>query len=93
MFNFEFMLKTRKFVAMKTISMLEFRQAAEQIIDQVRKGQRLILTYRGKPVARIEPVQSEGTDESDPFYSLTSLADAKGKSMTNRQMDEAVYGR
>jgi prevent-host-death family protein len=78
---------------MKTVSMLEFRTAAEQIIDQVRKGQRLILTYRGKPVARIEPVQPEDIDERDPFYSLTALAASKGKSLTNRQIDETIYGR
>jgi len=78
---------------MKTVSMLEFRTAADQIIDQVRKGQRLILTYRGKPVARIEPVQPEDVDEGDPFYSLTALPDSKAKSMTNRQMDDTIYGR
>jgi prevent-host-death family protein len=78
---------------MKTVSMLEFRHAAEQIIDQVRKGQRLVLTYRGKPVARIEPIQPEDSAESDSFYSLTSLAERKAKSITNRQMDETIYGR
>jgi len=77
----------------ETISMLEFRRAAEQVLDRVRKGQRLILTYRGKPVARIEPVQSEDVDGGDPFYSLTAPANFKAKSMTNRQMDDTIYGR
>ena len=36
---------------MKTVSMLDFRHHAEKIIDQVQKGQRMILTRRGKPVA------------------------------------------
>jgi antitoxin (DNA-binding transcriptional repressor) of toxin-antitoxin stability system len=39
---------------MRTISMLELRQDAAKTLDAVRRGERLILTYRGKPVARID---------------------------------------
>lgn len=78
---------------MKTISMLEFRQASDRVLAQIRKGQRLLLTHRGKPVARIEPVRPEDVDESDPFYTLDSLADPKAKSMTNRQIDGTIYGQ
>lgn len=41
---------------MNQISMLEFRHDAERIIERVRKGERMILTYRGKPVVRLEPI-------------------------------------
>ena len=77
---------------MKTVSMLEFRQNAEEIVAQVAKGQRMILTYRGKPVARLEPISSQGHDGDDPFYALDQLADPTGRALNNRQMDKIIYG-
>ncbi len=76
---------------MKKISMLDFRLHAERIIAQVQKGQRMILTRRGKPVARLEPIVDGTPDSEDPFYSLTDLAEA-GDSLTNAQIDESLYG-
>ncbi len=81
---------------MKTVSMLDFRLDAERIIAQVQKGQRLILTRRGKPVARLEPIEDEIVEE-DPFYSLADLAHGgrkaqPGDSLSNAQIDQAVYG-
>ena len=78
---------------MKTVSMMEFRSAAKQIIEQIRKGQTLLLTYRGRPVAWLKPAGPDRLDEEDPFYGLARLADAKGTTLTNRQIDESVYGR
>ena len=77
---------------MKTISMLDFRHHAEKIIDQVQKGQRIILTRRGKPVARLEPIVREKVDADDPFYSLAELAEP-GASLTNAQIDDILYGK
>ena len=77
---------------MKSISMLEFRQSAEKVIAQIMKGQRMVLTYRGKPVARLEPISDDAVDGDDPFYALDQLADAKGRSLTNEQMDKTIYG-
>lgn len=76
---------------MKSVSMVEFRNHALDVVDRVRRGQRFVLTYRGKAMARIEPVEAQAT-ERDPFYALATLADTKGESLSNRQMDEAVYG-
>lgn len=76
---------------MKTISMLEFRKDAEQIIRQVQAGERLVLTYRGKPVARLEPVLETVADASDRFYTLYQLADQEGMSLTNKEIDEIIY--
>jgi prevent-host-death family protein len=78
---------------MKTISMLELRLNAEKIIAQVAKGQRMILTRRGKPVARLEPIVPESVDADDPFYSLDGLSDASGESLTNKQIDDFLYGQ
>jgi antitoxin (DNA-binding transcriptional repressor) of toxin-antitoxin stability system len=77
---------------MKKVSMLEFRLDAERIIAQVQKGQRMILTHRGKPVARLEPIGAGAPDPDDPFYSLTDLAEP-GQSLSNSQIDECVYGQ
>ena len=73
--------------------MLEFRKDAEHVVRQIQAGERLILTYRGKPVARLEPMEESGVDVTDPFYSLDRLADAEGKSLSNREMDDILYAR
>jgi prevent-host-death family protein len=78
---------------MKTVSMLDFRKNAERIIAQVQKGQRMILTCRGKPVARLEPIVNETAQGDDPFYTLSELSAGGGESLTNTQIDNIVYGQ
>jgi len=77
---------------MKRVSMLDLRRDAEGIIARVQKGERLVLTRRGKPVARLEPIAGERPDGDDPFYALAELA-GPGESLTNAQIDQAVYGQ
>lgn len=77
---------------MDTISMAEFRRDAATVIRKALQGKRMILTYRGKPVIRLEPIRDELPDAGDPFYALAELADSKGKSLTNEQMDQIIYG-
>jgi antitoxin (DNA-binding transcriptional repressor) of toxin-antitoxin stability system len=77
---------------MKKVSMVDFRRYARQIIAQLHKGKRLLLTRRGKPVALLEPIDSERLEVDEQFYSLCELAEPGG-SMTNRQIDEIVYGQ
>ena len=79
-------------IAMKTLSMLDFRLNAERIIAQVQKGQRMILTRRGKPVARLEPISPDTPDADDPIYSLADLA-VSGEPLSNSQIDEILYGK
>lgn len=78
---------------MKTVSLLDFRLHAEKIIAQVKRGQRMVLTYRGKPVVRLEPIIPETVDPDDPFYSLCDLSLSGGNSLTNTQIDDIVYGK
>ena len=78
---------------MKTVSMVEFRKNAEKILTQARNGESMILTYRKKPVLRLEPVIDEKISKNDPFYSLGTLADSKGKTMTNEEMDSVIYDK
>lgn len=77
---------------MKSISVLEFRQRVKAILASVERGQRVVLTYRGKPVARLEPIGHAKVDGDDPFYRLNDLAAKSGKSLTNSEMDRLVYG-
>lgn len=76
---------------MKTVSMLDFRRDARAVIERVQRGQRVLLTYRGRPMAHIEPITSKATPE-DPFYALAGEAVAGGRSLTNQQIDESLYG-
>jgi len=76
----------------KSVSMLELRRNAEALIGEVQRGQSLVLTYRGRAVARIEPVRSRTAAADDPFYRLADLADSRGASLSNRQIDEILYG-
>ena len=77
---------------MKTVTMLEFRKNAQEIIRRAMKGERTLLTYRGKPVLRLEPVnETEGPSEADPFYALGDLADAEVETLSNEDMDRLVY--
>ena len=78
---------------MKTVSMLHFRHHAEEVLAQVRKGRAILLTYRGKPVARLEPVRPATADADDPFYRLRELSDAAGATLSNAQIDAIVYGQ
>ncbi len=78
--------------AAKTVSMLDLRAHAKQIVEQVRAGQALVLTYRGHPALRLEPMRPQAVEADDPFYRLGELARRRGTSLTNRQIDDIVYG-
>jgi len=78
---------------MSTVTMLDFRKGANRILRNVREGQRVTLTYRGKPVARIEPIIETAAKNDDPFFLLPSLAEKEGEGLTNEEIDETLYGR
>ena len=76
---------------MKSVSMLEFRQGADRVLNQVARGQTFVLTYRGKPVARLEPIRESVPDADDPFYRLPELASETGEPLSNDEIDRLVY--
>ena len=77
---------------MKTISMLELRRDAARIVRQLSRGQRMVLTYRGKQVARLEPLQDDTPGKDDRFYKLADLAVEQGTGVTSEEIDKIVYG-
>jgi antitoxin (DNA-binding transcriptional repressor) of toxin-antitoxin stability system len=91
-FQFNFKLNLKSLVYMKTISVLEFRKNARQIIRLAINGQRMTMTYRGKPVFRIEPIKEKKASADDPFYRLAEMAESKGESLSNDQIDAIIYG-
>jgi antitoxin (DNA-binding transcriptional repressor) of toxin-antitoxin stability system len=78
---------------MKTVSLLEFRKNADKIIRWSRQGVRMVMTYRGRPVMRLEPVLGEAINDDDPFLLLDGIADGKGESLSNEEMDGIIYGK
>ncbi len=76
---------------MKKVSIQKFRRNAKAVIRKVCRGQRLIVTYRGKPVMRLEPIQGKSPGPDDPFYKLAHLAEADRRRLTNEKIDQIVY--
>jgi antitoxin (DNA-binding transcriptional repressor) of toxin-antitoxin stability system len=76
---------------MEKVSLLEFRRHAVAVIRKVRQGKRLIMTYRGAPVMRLEPIGPGMPAADDPFYKIAQLATAEGRPLTNEEIDQAVY--
>lgn len=78
---------------MQTISLLEFRKNAQATLQKVSAGQSVVLTRRGRAVARLEPVNPEARiPDDDLLYTLADHA-IEGGSLTNAAMDHEVYGR
>lgn len=74
--------------------MVEFRRNARRALDAVRRGERLLLTYRGKPIARLEPVRPEAAEvaEDDPLLRVDDFAVAgPGGPLTNQEIDRLIY--
>jgi antitoxin (DNA-binding transcriptional repressor) of toxin-antitoxin stability system len=78
--------------AVKTVSMSELRAHAMQIVGQVLAGRSLVLLYRGRPALRLEPILPQTAEADDPFFRLTDLSKRRGPSLTDRQIDDIVYG-
>lgn len=50
---------------MNTYSLYEAKARFSEVIRLVRKGRTVTVTYRGKPVARIQPIQEESSALED----------------------------
>ena len=77
---------------MKTVTLVEFRKNAEGILRQVQQGQSLILTCRGRPTARLEPIEDMDVRADDPIYHLDSFASGESEALSNEDMDRVIYG-
>lgn len=81
---------------MKIVTMLEFRKGAEGILRRISKGERFVLSHRGRPVARLEPVPVNGVSRAanDRFLSVADRALPSPKGKTNHgDIDRVLYGQ
>ncbi|HEY4270829.1 MAG TPA: type II toxin-antitoxin system Phd/YefM family antitoxin [Candidatus Udaeobacter sp.] len=81
---------------MKTVTMLEFRQNAQSVLRRVAKGERLLISHRGKPAARLEPLTTAPNNvlSNDPFVTVGSRATSSPQGKTRHaDIDRIVYGR
>ncbi len=50
---------------MKKVSITDAKNGLSALIDGLKGGGRVLIVDRGRPVARLEPVTSDGRDEQD----------------------------
>ena len=84
------------FNTMKTVTMLEFRKDAEGVLRRVAKGERFVLSHRGKPAARLEPLTPASASDParDAFLSIGRRARPSPKGKTRHEdIDRILYGR
>ncbi len=48
---------------MKTVSAREANQSFSRLLGEAARGEEVIITKRGKPVARLVPMEKGGSDE------------------------------
>jgi antitoxin (DNA-binding transcriptional repressor) of toxin-antitoxin stability system len=73
--------------------MVEFRKNAERILGRVRKGERFLLSHRGHPAARLEPLTGPANLENDPFLTIGRRATPSPKGKTRHSdIDRIIYG-
>jgi prevent-host-death family protein len=75
----------------ESISTNDLRFNFSRVLESVRKGRSLTLTYRNKPLARIVPINDEpALSKDDPIYHLYELAEPM-EPLTNEEIDKAIY--
>lgn len=80
----------------KFVTMLQFRRNAEGVLRRVARGERLILSHRGKPAARLEPLDAPLAEDAarDPFLSIGRRSKPSPKGPTpHADIDRVLYGR
>ncbi len=87
-------IKVRRFPAVQTLSVIEFRRNTRRVLDALRRGEHVVLTYHGQPVARLEPVTPRATAVTahDPLLRIDDLAvDGPGGHLANEDIDRRTY--
>jgi antitoxin (DNA-binding transcriptional repressor) of toxin-antitoxin stability system len=74
--------------------MLELRKNAQGILRRIAKGERFVLSHRGRPAARLEPLAPVAPPDGDPFLGIGRRATASPKGKTRHEdIDQILYGR
>jgi antitoxin (DNA-binding transcriptional repressor) of toxin-antitoxin stability system len=56
---------------MRSITMVEFRTHSDRIVKDLKRGERMMLSYRGKPLAELVPVSVRG--KMSPLEALMGM--------------------
>ncbi len=76
-----------------SISTHEMRFQFGRVLQAVKAGRSLTLTYRNKPLARIVPLNpAPEISPGDPVFRLHEIAEPLG-SLSNAEIDATIYGR
>jgi prevent-host-death family protein len=79
---------------MKSIGVRQLKEHTSELLHQVEEGETIEVTVRGKPVARLVPVETPGRDEEmEQFWrEVDDLAERIGKAWSPKGMSavEAV---
>jgi prevent-host-death family protein len=87
------MIRAKKSSSNGTISTHEMRFQFDRVLQAVKAGRSLTLTYRNKPLARIVPLKTRlDISAEDAVFRLHELAEPLGP-LSNREIDAAIYGR
>ena len=52
---------------MATMTMLDLRKNSDILLEKLKKKEKITLSYRGKPIATIEPIQERVDWREDAF--------------------------
>lgn len=80
---------------MKSVGLLEFCRDPRKALAAVRRGERVLLTHGGQPVAQLAPVPATTTKlpAHDALRRLGAYAvDGPGTRLPNDRIDRVVYG-
>ena len=73
---------------MGTVTAKQLKQKTGEVIRRVKSGERLIVTYRGKPIATIAPPTIE---ETEGLQELRSFEEAWGDIERTLEQTEAEF--
>lgn len=88
-------------LVMKTITMVELRSHSEGIVRELKDGVRMILSYRGAPLAELVPMTAHGS-RLGPLEALDRAQAAAGEARDPRKIsaylkelraDQKAWGR
>ena len=57
---------------MKSASVSEAKNGLSALLDEVRRGETVLITHHGRPVARIEPYQALGLADDEAAAALVT---------------------
>jgi antitoxin (DNA-binding transcriptional repressor) of toxin-antitoxin stability system len=80
---------------MESITMLDLRKNSAVLLKKLKRKEKILLSFRGKPVATIHPILQDIDWESDSFLHFLNTipkTSSKKKHLSNEEIDSLVYG-